>query len=146
MELQTLPDKPEAKQTEVGSVRQFFKTPTATLNQLELHVTTLNPGKSPHPPHKHPNEELIIIREGTVETLSGGEWKRVGPGSGETVVRGSMDDGSFTVFYLGDDGAVKAALTVGRSDDLEHARRFLKEGTAPDRQELADEGTDLASL
>ena len=73
-------------------------------------------------------------------------YEYVGPGSGETVVRGSMDDGSFTVFYLGDDGAVKAALTVGRSDDLEHARRFIKEGTAPDRQELADERTDLGGL
>ena len=73
-------------------------------------------------------------------------YEYVGPGSGETVVRGSIDDGSFTVFYLGDDGAVKAALTVGRSDDLEHARRFITEGTAPDRQELADEGTDLGGL
>ena len=34
-----------------------------------------------HPPHKHPNEELVIIREGNVETLSGGAWKWVGPGS-----------------------------------------------------------------
>jgi 3-phenylpropionate/trans-cinnamate dioxygenase ferredoxin reductase subunit len=73
-------------------------------------------------------------------------YEYVGPGSGETVVRGSLDDGSFTVFYLGDDGTVKAALTVGRSDDLDHARRFIKEGTIPDRQELADEGTDLGSL
>jgi 3-phenylpropionate/trans-cinnamate dioxygenase ferredoxin reductase component len=73
-------------------------------------------------------------------------YEYVGPGSGETVIRGSLDDGDFTVFYLGDDGAVKAALTVGRSDDLEHAKRFIKEATAPDRQELADEGTDLASL
>ena len=28
-----------------------------------------------------PNEELIIVMQGTVETLSNGEWKRVGPGS-----------------------------------------------------------------
>ncbi len=28
-----------------------------------------------------PNEELIILREGTLETLSLGEWKRIGPGS-----------------------------------------------------------------
>ena len=41
----------------------------------------MNPGQTSHPPHQHPNEELIIIREGTVETLSLGEWKRVGPGS-----------------------------------------------------------------
>src|SRR5881628_2076884 len=66
------------KQTDVGSVRQFFKSPTITLDELECHVTTLNPGLQSHPPHKHANEELIIIREGTVETLSNGEWKKVG--------------------------------------------------------------------
>lgn len=70
-----------AKPNSVGSVRSFFHAPTATLEQLEVHVTTLNPGQSPHPPHRHPNEELIIIQQGTVETLSNGEWKRVGPGS-----------------------------------------------------------------
>jgi quercetin dioxygenase-like cupin family protein len=70
-----------AKPTEAGSVRSFFKARTATLEELELHVTTLEPGKSPHPPHRHPNEELVILKQGTVETLSNGEWKRVGPGS-----------------------------------------------------------------
>jgi len=70
-----------AKPTDVGSVRAFFKDRTATLEQLEVHVTTLNPGKSPHPPHRHPNEEMIIVREGTVEALVNGDWKRVGPGS-----------------------------------------------------------------
>ena len=69
------------KQTDVGSLRQFFRTPTITLDELECHVTTLNPGLSSHAPHKHPNEEVIIIREGNVEVLSNGEWKKVGPGS-----------------------------------------------------------------
>jgi 3-phenylpropionate/trans-cinnamate dioxygenase ferredoxin reductase component len=73
-------------------------------------------------------------------------YEYVGPGSGETVIRGSLEDGDFTVFYLGEDGTVKAALTVGRSDDLDHARRFIKEKTLADRQLLADEGTDLGSL
>jgi len=73
-------------------------------------------------------------------------YEYVGPGSGETVIRGSLSDGNFTAFYLGDDGAVTAALTVGRSDDLEAATRFIKEKTRPDRAALADEGTDLASL
>lgn len=70
-----------AKRTEVGAVRQFFRSPTATLDELELHVTTLNPGVSSHPPHRHPNEELVIIKEGTVEALVGGELKKAGPGS-----------------------------------------------------------------
>lgn len=69
------------KPTDVGSVRSFFKARTATLDELEMHVTTLEPGKASHPPHRHPNEELIIVKQGTVETLSNGEWKRVGPGS-----------------------------------------------------------------
>jgi len=69
----------------------------------------------------------------------------VGPGSGEPVVRGSMDDGEFTVFYL-DAGRVTAALTVGRSDDLEHARRMIKEKPASDAAALGDPDTDLAGL
>jgi 3-phenylpropionate/trans-cinnamate dioxygenase ferredoxin reductase component len=70
----------------------------------------------------------------------------VGPGKGRPVFRGSMDDGEFTAFYLGDDGVVTAALTVGRSDDLEAARRFIREKTAPDEAALADLSSDLGSL
>lgn len=65
----------------IGSFRKFFEAPIATLDELECHVTTLNPGLMPHPPHKHANEELIIIREGTLEVTQNGESKRIGPGS-----------------------------------------------------------------
>jgi hypothetical protein len=58
-----------------------------------------------------------------------------------------MDDGEFTAFYVDpDSGAVTAALTVGRSDDLEHARRFIKERTAAPRERLADLDSDLSGL
>jgi len=70
-----------ATPTDTGSMRAVIKQPTATLEQLEVHITTLDPGKAPHPPHRHPNEELIIVRQGTVEAQTNGEWKRVGPGS-----------------------------------------------------------------
>jgi quercetin dioxygenase-like cupin family protein len=70
-----------ARQTDVGALRQFFRTPTATLDELECHVTTLNPGKTSHAPHQHPNEELVIVKEGTVESLVQGEWKRLEQGS-----------------------------------------------------------------
>lgn len=70
-----------AKPTATGSVRTVLRAPTATLKELEIHVTTLNPGQEPHPPHRHAHEELLIIKEGTVEALINGEWKRVGPGS-----------------------------------------------------------------
>jgi 3-phenylpropionate/trans-cinnamate dioxygenase ferredoxin reductase subunit len=70
----------------------------------------------------------------------------VGPGSGRPVFRGSMDDGEFTAFYLDDAGVVTAALTVGRSDDLEAARRFIREKSAPDEAALNDLSTELGSL
>lgn len=69
------------QQEEVRAVRQFMRSPTATLNELELHVTTLQAGTTSHAPHKHPNEELVIVKEGTVEVLVDGQLKRVGPGS-----------------------------------------------------------------
>jgi len=71
----------EVKKTPVGESRTVLRGPTATLDELEMHVTTLNPGEASHPPHKHPNEELIILDQGTVEALINGEWKRVGTGS-----------------------------------------------------------------
>lgn len=67
--------------TKVGETRSLCKEPTATLDQLEMHVTTLNAGLESHPPHKHVNEELIILREGECETLSNGVWVKVSPGT-----------------------------------------------------------------
>ena len=63
------------------------------------------------------------------------------------VVRGSLDDGEFTIFYL-DAGRLAAALTVGRSDDLEHAKRLIagREALGPRAESLGDLGTDLAAL
>jgi 3-phenylpropionate/trans-cinnamate dioxygenase ferredoxin reductase component len=69
----------------------------------------------------------------------------VGPGSGDVVIRGSLEKGEFAAFWI-DDGRVAAAMSVGRSDDLEHARRFLSERTQVDPAALADLDGDLASL
>jgi 3-phenylpropionate/trans-cinnamate dioxygenase ferredoxin reductase component len=65
----------------------------------------------------------------------------------QEVVRGSLDEGEFAIFYL-QGGRVKAALSVGRSDDLEHARRLLVSGAdVRDRVgELADVSSDLESI
>ena len=70
-----------ATPNQTGAVRKVVQQPTATLDELEIHITTLNPGATPHAPHKHPDEELLIVKEGTVESLVNGELKRVGPGS-----------------------------------------------------------------
>jgi quercetin dioxygenase-like cupin family protein len=69
------------QKTKVGESRKVCQAPTATLDELECHITTLNPGETPHPPHKHPDEEIVIVKEGTVESLVNGVTRRVGPGS-----------------------------------------------------------------
>jgi quercetin dioxygenase-like cupin family protein len=70
-----------ATPNKTGEVRRVVQRPTATLDELEIHITTLNPGETPHAPHQHPDEELLIVKQGTVESLNNGQLKRVGPGS-----------------------------------------------------------------
>ena len=63
-------DSIKATTNEHGSVRSLFDAPTATLNRLECHVTTLNPGMAAHlSASSFRVEEVVIIREGTVEAL-----------------------------------------------------------------------------
>jgi 3-phenylpropionate/trans-cinnamate dioxygenase ferredoxin reductase subunit len=79
-----------------------------------------------------------------------GELEYVGPAYewDEEVLRGSYEDGNFTTWYL-KDGRVLAALTFGRSDELDHARRLIAERPVldeGDRAALASLDADLASL
>lgn len=65
----------------------------------------------------------------------------------EEVVRGSLEDGAFSIWYL-HQGRVAAALSVGRSEDLIHARRLIASGGELGGRvaELADLGADLSEL
>jgi 3-phenylpropionate/trans-cinnamate dioxygenase ferredoxin reductase subunit len=79
-----------------------------------------------------------------------GELEYVGPAKewDEEIVRGSLEDGSFTTWYLSDERLV-AALTFGRSDDLDHARRLLVERHPLDaaaRAALADVDSELGAI
>ncbi|HEX4837761.1 MAG TPA: FAD-dependent oxidoreductase [Solirubrobacteraceae bacterium] len=79
-----------------------------------------------------------------------GELEYVGPAYewDEEIVRGSYEGGSFTTWYL-KDGRVLAALTFGRSDDLDHARRLIAERPVLDeraRAMLTSLDSDLTTL
>jgi 3-phenylpropionate/trans-cinnamate dioxygenase ferredoxin reductase subunit len=79
-----------------------------------------------------------------------GELEYVGPAYewDEEIIRGSFEEGSFTVWYMKDD-VVRAALTFGRSDDLDHARRLMLDGGTLDgarRAALGDVDTDLGGV
>ena len=70
-----------AKPTAVGVRRDVANLPTATLERFECHISTLNAGLMSHPPHRHPQEEFIILKAGVLEVFVNGRTQRVGPGS-----------------------------------------------------------------
>ena len=46
-----------------GEVRIYFKGETEESRLLELLNVRIDPGLSPHPPHEHPEEELLLVVE-----------------------------------------------------------------------------------
>jgi 3-phenylpropionate/trans-cinnamate dioxygenase ferredoxin reductase subunit len=65
----------------------------------------------------------------------------------EVVFRGSVDDGQFSAWYL-QDGRVKGALSVDRSEDLVHARRLIEDGVdvSGEKAALEDVAADLDAI
>jgi 3-phenylpropionate/trans-cinnamate dioxygenase ferredoxin reductase subunit len=78
-----------------------------------------------------------------------GGMEYVGPASDwdEVWFRGSTSDGQFTAWYV-KDGRVAAALTVGRSEDLNIASRLLTEKTdvGSMRERFEDPDSDISEL
>jgi quercetin dioxygenase-like cupin family protein len=66
----------------------LFKGSTPILAGMKAHVSVLSPGHCPHPPHRHVEEELLVVLDGEAEILianspdpSDAAVKRFGPGS-----------------------------------------------------------------
>jgi len=60
--------------------RPIFEGETHTGVPIELHETELAPGQMPHPAHHHVHEEMILVREGTMEVTIAGKPTTLGPG------------------------------------------------------------------
>lgn len=58
-----------------------YNGPTDQLSAMCTGMAVLDPGASPHPPHRHPEEEFLIIGAGTGEIEVDGKVTLVGPGA-----------------------------------------------------------------
>jgi quercetin dioxygenase-like cupin family protein len=67
--------------TKVGQVRHVFDNPTVAMDKLEVHITTLNPGMESHPVHRHPWEEMLLVKDGDFEVTLNGRKQHAGPGA-----------------------------------------------------------------
>lgn len=82
-------DGMEFKPTQKGGRRSIRQAPSAGLQELEMHITTLNEGEKSHDPHTHVDEEIILVLEGEVEESINGTPYRLGAGS--LIFLASMD-------------------------------------------------------
>jgi uncharacterized cupin superfamily protein len=74
-------EKMQVESTSNGVRRALFDAPSATLDKIHCHITTLNPGQYSGEPRRHLQEEVIIVKEGMVEATVDGRTETVGPGS-----------------------------------------------------------------
>lgn len=74
-------DQAQKQSESFGDLRFFVEGPTGQLKGLQVGSLELKPGKTPHPPHTHPEEELMLVTEGKGEITLDGKVTQVGPGS-----------------------------------------------------------------
>ena len=74
-------DSLPVEKTASGERRAVFDSVTATVDRLETHVSSLNAGLASHAAHRHPDEELIFVREGVVEATINGVATKAPAGS-----------------------------------------------------------------
>lgn len=67
--------------TKNGERRAIFSSPTVTCEKLSCHATTVKGGEAAHGAHRHADEEVVLVKEGTIEVDMNGTKQRGGPGS-----------------------------------------------------------------
>jgi mannose-6-phosphate isomerase-like protein (cupin superfamily) len=72
-------DRPHGPRSQKAFV--YYNGPTDQLSGVSAGACILDPGTSPHPPHRHPEEEFLIVGEGTGEIECDGKVTKVGPGA-----------------------------------------------------------------
>ena len=82
-------DLPVRTSANGGTSRAVFDGITIRGQRITMHISELPPGQAPHPPARQPHEEIIIIREGTLEVTLNGQVSKLGPGS---VIFSSFND------------------------------------------------------
>jgi quercetin dioxygenase-like cupin family protein len=92
--------------------RRMFTGKTHTGFKIESHQSDIAPGEVNHPPHQHLREEMMLVREGTMELTISGKPMRLGPGDvgfiGSNEVHNAKNVGTGRAQYF--------IVNIGRDD------------------------------
>ena len=92
--------------------RRMFTAKTHTGFKIESHQSEIAPGEVNHAPHRHLREEMMLIREGTMELTIAGTAYRLGPGDvgviGSNELHNAKNVGSTPATYF--------IVNIGRDD------------------------------
>jgi quercetin dioxygenase-like cupin family protein len=85
-------DKGQAKVTKepFGDLRIYLDGSTDQLKAMTFGSLLLKPGMTPHPPHQHPEEEIMIVTEGTGEISVESKVTKVAPGTSMYCAAGKL--------------------------------------------------------
>jgi (S)-ureidoglycine aminohydrolase len=112
----------KVEKMETRERRQVLDGGTTHLDRLEIHTSTLQPGKSPHASHTHTDEEeLIIVKEGKLKVTIKDKTETLGPGSIAFALPGDehgfTNGGDVPVTYYVIKYRAKAPVNVSRGND-----------------------------
>jgi quercetin dioxygenase-like cupin family protein len=92
--------------------RRMFTAKTHTGFKIESHQSDIAPGEVNHPPHQHLREEMMLMREGTMELTISGKPYRLEPGDvgviGSNELHNAKNDGTTRAHYF--------IVNIGRDD------------------------------
>ena len=92
--------------------RRMFTGKTHTGFKMESHQSDIAPGEVNHPPHQHLREEMMLVREGTMELTISGKPLRLGPGDvgyiGSNEIHNAKNVGTVRAQYF--------IVNIGRDD------------------------------
>jgi quercetin dioxygenase-like cupin family protein len=92
--------------------RRMFTAKTHTGFKIESHSSDIAPGEVNHPPHQHLREEMMLVREGTMELTISGKPYRLGPGDvgviGSNEIHNAKNVGTTRALYF--------IVNIGRDD------------------------------
>jgi MoaA/NifB/PqqE/SkfB family radical SAM enzyme/quercetin dioxygenase-like cupin family protein len=124
--------------------RHFFRGRSRSNRQLACHMSELKPGFCPHPPHRHKEEEILMLLSGAVEIPlpdlgNGPTTETIGlePGElvyypsffGHTIKAVGKKPARYLMFkWSGDGSAVAGAPTVAGMEDASGPRVKTEEG------------------